>query len=689
MLLRAKDRRWLSSDVQSDVLLVCTDGSVPAHSALLANSSTFLSNLLSQPSTSYCAGCSSPRRITMAGVGVGECRSLIELLYTGRSSTSSHVAEVLALSDVLGMKLQGLSVNNKKNKTTLASVADKAKSEEYVNHIRPQQCDQVDVVHPRFTGLANAMHACNSNQDVNEDPNPSIRVSGLTTRTLSPLKALSAVDSLSNRSLNSQILNSSPLRVMKTYQKRRRYSNDNLAEPLRSFPLEKLPFKEPDVSDNILPEISERSQVYKEISKTNSHAVLQYLQSPQVMLPDTILSEVMHMQPQYIKQEVEEITNQELSSTLESSLNTVSQSRSPKSNNFDTIDNSVDQTDSYPQLEGRDDDNPSSPPVTAYLSMANTRNYVCEECDKGFTFIRSFNWHRKRCQEAKRIKSVEKKKISNERPQDTLVNLDNVEVKVVKIPTKQCIICNKSVNSLKSHLTLVHFKDKILSDYCSKSRQCKICKKVFKSLHGLILHVGVHHNVVKSYVTRHTNRIKRFEANHAKRKDAVGEKAGIGNTNSNLPKKRMIDKKIHTEKVNSGGTMSKNSKLQLSVIKKQKNVSEKNTIDRKRESKVTKKLTETKNKLHNPRKSVLKNKAEIQLSAIETESTSGRKVSCGECVKCLLPDCGQCFHCSDKPEFGGKGKLLNKTCVKKVCRNKIWSEVVVTPTLVLGSKRRR
>ena len=49
-------------------------------------------------------------------------------------------------------------------------------------------------------------------------------------------------------------------------------------------------------------------------------------------------------------------------------------------------------------------------------------------------------------------------------------------------------------------------------------------------------------------------------------------------------------------------------------------------------------------------------------------SSSGRKVPCGVCVKCQLPDCGSCPQC-----VGGGAKGVQKICVKKVCRNKIWS----------------
>merc|ERR1719483_377178 len=155
----------------------------------------------------------------------------------------------------------------------------------------------------------------------------------------------------------------------------------------------------------------------------------------------------------------------------------------------------------YPQLEGKgDDDSPNSPPVTAYLSMDNARNYVCINCDKGFTFVRSFNWHRKRCQESVPAKQEEKRKTVETVDLDDLVKLEKVEVKVVKMATKQCVICNKSVSGLKSHLSTVHFKSQIISDFCSNPRQCKICNNPFKSVHGLILHIGVHHNMVKKYL---------------------------------------------------------------------------------------------------------------------------------------------------------------------------------------------
>ena len=77
--------------------------------------------------------------------------------------------------------------------------------------------------------------------------------------------------------------------------------------------------------------------------------------------------------------------------------------------NVDPLSKSL--TPPYPQLEGKEEEeSPNSPPVTAYLSMDNARNYVCNNCDQGFTFVRSFNWHRKRCNQNSITKPNEKKK---------------------------------------------------------------------------------------------------------------------------------------------------------------------------------------------------------------------------------------------------------------------------------------
>jgi len=46
VVLKARERRWLSNEVQADLFLLCKDGKVAAHSALLADISEFISSLL-------------------------------------------------------------------------------------------------------------------------------------------------------------------------------------------------------------------------------------------------------------------------------------------------------------------------------------------------------------------------------------------------------------------------------------------------------------------------------------------------------------------------------------------------------------------------------------------------------------------------------------------------------------------
>ena len=51
---------------------------------------------------------------------------------------------------------------------------------------------------------------------------------------------------------------------------------------------------------------------------------------------------------------------------------------------------------------------------------------------------------------------------------------------------------------------------------------------------------------------------------------------------------------------------------------------------------------------------------------------SGKKrtrVSCKSCPGCLIPDCGLCKNCLDKPKFGGPSKIRQR-CVKKTCQKK-------------------
>jgi hypothetical protein len=182
-------------------------------------------------------------------------------------------------------------------------------------------CDDiVDSVHPRFVkGVAPRPRP----RSQSEDSNPSVRVSGpgLAPKVMPGLvgdeeissKIFSPPPCSPSCHIDSQSVPSptpSHSHYHKTYNfkdlyfnRKKRLSSDSLAEPLKSFPLKKLPFKTPDIPDNILPE----SPKFQELSRTSTPAVLQYLQSPQVMLPDTVLTEVMGMVSDTIKQEVEEM----------------------------------------------------------------------------------------------------------------------------------------------------------------------------------------------------------------------------------------------------------------------------------------------------------------------------------------------------------------------------------------------
>ena len=135
MLLTSRDRRWLSSDVQADLVLVCRDGSVPAHSAFLAGCSPFLAVLLSQPSARLCGGCRAPRSLILAGVGVRECRGLVELLYTGKTPLNTDLDTIKSLGLVLGLDLSKLELIRGQRKPTLS---------------HRLSCDGPDGVHHRF-----------------------------------------------------------------------------------------------------------------------------------------------------------------------------------------------------------------------------------------------------------------------------------------------------------------------------------------------------------------------------------------------------------------------------------------------------------------------------------------------------------------------------------------------------------
>merc|ERR1719342_534130 len=342
----------------------------------------------------------------------------------------------------------------------------------------------------------------------------------------------------------------------------------------------------------------------------------------QVMVPNAVLSEVMEMMPvESIKIEAEERTeNASLSELLQEM----------------EVTRTDDEDKSYPQMEGKEEDEEDvtkSDPVTSYLSMNNSRNYVCNDCDAGFTFIRSYNWHRSRC----KGKTLGKVCPPSPSKKPSLPSTSNTTTQAMVV----CKICQASVTGLKSHLSLVHFKTQLLEQFSSSPRKCKLCSKKFKSIHSLILHIGIHHGMVRKLSSNSKSILKRKI---------------INSSSSNT--KLKVDPESPTK---SKDSKEKNSLYKASLMKKKlANGPETNNA-----------INISDSNKQSPKKQVKLEEAFVDgrpgTSSTPTPS-SGRKVPCGVCVKCQLPDCGSCPQC-----VGGGAKGVQKICVKKVCRNKIWS----------------
>ena len=306
-----------------------------------------------------------------------------------------------------------------------------------------------------------------------------------------------------------------------------------------------------------------------------------------------------------------------------------------------------------------------------YLSMNNCRNFVCPGCDQGFTFERSYNWHQARCRGGAAAGHGKPAKISRH---------------------ENCPLCLRSVASVTSHLALVHFKERIISDYCSYPRQCRLCRKSFKSLHSLVLHVGLEHEVAHSFLQAKLN----------------GKRVKL--------KKTLPDDFIHEGKTKKGATKVRSvksnrkssSRISLSFVTKTPNDStdgirtEIHAQINKHKSYLS---TETQPKLKEVRDEMLlecplismnaetKNHLSKEIPSIDADrkqsllskkcvanklaglrgSGKGRREGCGVCTKCRLPDCGVCRACSSR-STPGPHLLPGRVCVKKVCRNKIWVE---------------
>ena len=533
MLLTSRDRRWLSSDVQSDLLLVCRDGSVPAHSAFLAGCSPFLAVLLSQPSARLCGGCRTPRSLILAGVGARECRGLVELLYTGKTPLNTDLDNIKSLGLVLGLDLSKLELIRGQRKPTLS---------------HRLSSDGTDGVHHRF-------RKSNINQAEQQDLKP---VRPNTTKAISVISSgLKNLFQNPKKQPNAEDQNCSLLRA-------ERLSTDLLAEPLSSFPTRKLPMKTPVIPrDNLLPDTEAEGQV---------------------IVPNAVLSAVMQMIPvENIKEEVED----------------------------------------FPQMEGREEDEKdASNSVTSYLSMKNSKNFVCDGCDSTFTFIRSYNWHRQRCRGREPVKTSNNKTEGGSNPSSTC-------------STVVCKYCNERVTGIKKHLSLVHFKSQLLARYSRSPLRCKDCGKCFKAVNSLVLHIGVQHGRIQTVVNE-------------------------GKDPASVPPVPSL----------AGQTKEKNSLYQASQLKKklERGVGPAGSS---KEGFVSVKFGQNIKTKISPGKSVPAEDKKKTNGGIGVGGGGGggggRKVPCGLCVKCLLADCGTCVPCS-----GGGDPGLARVCVKKVCRNKVW-----------------
>ena len=313
----------------------------------------------------------------------------------------------------------------------------------------------------------------------------------------------------------------------------------------------------------------------------------------QVMVPNAVLSEVMQMIPlEHIKEEVE-----------------------------DTND-----TQDFPQMEGREEDEKdANDSVTSYLSMNNSKNFVCDGCDSTFTFIRSYNWHRQRCRGRQTVKPPISKA-------ETGSNSSLVSKTVV------CKYCGESVAGIKKHLSLVHFKSQLLARYRDSRSplKCKDCEKCFKNVNSLVLHIGVQHGRVQTVVN---------EGKDLASVPAVRSQTGPTKEKNSLYQASQLKRKLSVVSPTAGSGESQEGFVHLKFGKNIK---------------------------ISPGKSVTADdKKRTNGGSGGTGGGGGvgggRKVPCGRCVKCLLADCGTCVPCS-----GGGDPGLARVCVKKVCRNKVW-----------------
>jgi len=536
----------------SDLVLVCSDGSLPAHAALLAPASPFLAGLLAGPGGPgpHCPGCPAPRHLTLAGVRVRECRALLQMLYTGQAPLTTELTRILELAATLGMEVDRLDVVSTATSLLFGSLRPAGRDETVTDHTRPQRSGGAVATLPN-----------------REDAESELRNSGGGGGAMGRPRLLSR---------------------------------------------------------------------HRESAR-----------AARVQVPHSVLNDVMDiLSDTNIKQEPEEEVTEE------------------------EIENYV-----APEMDGKEEGEKGDRKSVdkEYLSMNNSRNFVCAGCDQGFTFERSYNWHKARCRGGAAAGHGKPAKIGRQ---------------------ENCPLCRRSVASVTSHLALLHFKEQIISDYCSYPRQCRLCRKSFKSLHSLVLHVGLEHEVAHSFLQAKLNgkRVKlkktlpddfvherKTEKEPAKVRSVKSNRKSVkSSSRMSCAKKKSPNDSTDGIKTEIHAQISKpKSNLSTEPHPKLKEVHDEMLL----ECPLISMNAVTKNKFskENPsvdadlKESLLSKKCIANKLAGLSGSGKGRREGCGVCSKCRLPDCGICPACSRR-STPGPHLLSGRVCVKKVCRSKIWVE---------------
>ena len=308
------------------------------------------------------------------------------------------------------------------------------------------------------------------------------------------------------------------------------------------------------------------------------------------------------------------------------------------------------------EQEGEDEEEEDYPDMDNY-----GRNYVCIKCSKGFTFAKSFNWHSSRCEVS------EGRGRPTENSAGKRVSLSSGSRERSETPKKE-----KSETPRKERSKLageVHSPDLELTDEVEASdgeagREVPDTVAWRPSLQlrkKIDLYKKVEHNVTevrrKEIVAAEGDikvRLKRtivLPAKLAKSPRTADVKCKIASTKNLMKKKVALAKQVVLAKGRKEQVLPIRKVQVLPIRKEQVLKSTKGQV-----------LSISKGQvlpLSRRKEQVV---APGRLESLPPPARS----SCGRCVKCLLPDCGQCPACLAR---GGKAMGL-RGCVRKVCREK-------------------